>query len=220
MRKKWTLYILVSFLLLGLLLVFMARHWMYTQPQPDARFEPPINPIALSAVDRLLQNFDFGSIAFNVPSSMKLAELKEINLLLSHSKSVESLVDALNLEGKKYGTEVKLSNRMQATLSGNGFDITELTPRVQAISSDLTSRWKWEVKAREQGILNLHLTLSALISVDGSSTPIVVDTFSKKVEVKVTRVEALQYFIKSNWQWLIATLILPIGGYFWKRRSS
>ncbi|EJG0703723.1 hypothetical protein C4G67_RS06115 [Vibrio parahaemolyticus] len=220
MSKRSIFGVLICFLLLGLFSVFMAKQWLDAQTQPNIQIEPPIDPLALNEVDRLLKKFDFGSIAFNVPSSMKLSELKEINLLLSHSKSVQSLVDTINIEGKKYGSEIKLSNRMQATLKGSGFEVTELSPRIQAVSSDVTSKWKWEVKAKEAGVLNLHFNLSALITLDGASTPIVVDTFNKKVEVKVTKVEAMKHFIISNWQWIVATLIIPLTGYLWRVRSS
>ena len=173
-----------------------------------------VSPFLL--VDRILESLKLGTIAFNAPSSMNLKDLAQIQLLLSMEKSIEELSDMVTAAGEKEATRIRVSNRMEAHLSGAGFQITAVTPEEQAITSKGNTEWKWEVKPVNPGLHLLHLTLTAIFNVDNTSMRRAIRTYDKTIEVEVTWDQRVSGFIGKNWQWLWATLLIPIAGFLWR----
>ncbi len=109
---------------------------------------------------------------------------------------------------------------MEARLSGYRFHITPVTPETQAVSKNHRTEWQWEIHPKEEGRHRLNLTLTALLDIDGQSTPRTIRTFSKMIEVNVTTSQTVVSFIKNNWQWLWATVLVPIAGWLWEKKEK
>jgi hypothetical protein len=122
--------------------------------------------------------------------------------------------------GEKEGARMRVSDRIEARLSGPNFAITAIAPEIQAVSRSDITEWKWEVKPGSDGHHYLHLTLSALLSVDGASTPRPIRTFDKVIEVEVAWHQRVGSFFEKNWQWLWAAVLVPIVGWLWKRKKG
>jgi hypothetical protein len=106
---------------------------------------------------------------------------------------------------------------MEAQLTGDGFAFIAQTPEIQAISHRIPTTWKWQVIPLRTGNLSLHLSLLARITVEGRETPYVIRTFERNIKVNVTMSRRISDFIRDNWKWAWSALLIPIGGYFWKR---
>ena len=170
-------------------------------------------------IDRILESLEIGNIAFNAPGSMNLHDTTMIQLMLGLATPIDELKQMIEAEGEKEGAHIRISDRMEARLSGPNFAITAITPEIQAVSRNEVTEWKWEVKPTSEGRQYLHLTLSALLSVDGASTPRVIRTFDKIIEVEVTWYQRAGLFLKENWQWLWAIVLVPLSGWLWKRKK-
>lgn len=184
-------------------------------PPPPA---PQGDPLAL--VDQFLASMHSANVAFNSPQTLNLSETANIQLLLSLKKSIEELRREIASSGPTEGASVKVANRMEARLTGPNFQITAITTEEQAIGANDTVEWKWEIKPLATGTHNLHLTLTAIFNIDGATTRRSIRTFDKTIEVEVTPRQIVVGFVVKNWQWLWAAVLLPIGGWFWKRRTS
>jgi hypothetical protein len=160
---------------------------------------------------------DSANVAFNCPDSMNLKNSSQIQLLLSLQKTISELKEAIAAAGKREGESIKVSSRMEARLSGPNFQITAITPEEQAIGTVDTVEWKWEIKPVSTGSQNLHLTLTALINVEGEATRRAIRTFDRKITVIVTPGQRLSGFLGKNWQWMWAALLIPVLGWLWKR---
>jgi len=161
------------------------------------------------------------NIAFNTPESMSLNEAKKVELLLSTSLSKEDLkkeVEKHGVEGNIRGEEVKISDQMEAILTGDGFQITEVLPTRQAISKTSETEWTWDVRALKTGKLRLHLTLNALVTIGDNPQPYPIKTYDKEYIVEVGRIDSVVNFARNNWQWLWTTIVLPVGAWLWKRK--
>jgi hypothetical protein len=187
-------------------------------PSPAQAVIPKSSPsISVASVDRIYQRLDWGNIVFNAPSTMQYAQPQLIEMLLSPSLSVVDLQEQLRQKGGSESARIRLSNRMEAQLTGQGFAIQTLTPELQAVTSRQTTRWRWEATPTEFGQRSLHFTLSAQVKIDGSDTPLVVRTFDREMLVKISLAQRVSGFVANNWQWLWAAVAAPIAGYWFKR---
>lgn len=172
------------------------------------------------AIDEILASLEWGNIAFNTPQSMNLGDTAIIQLVLGLDTEIEDLKQKIEATGKKEGASIRVSDRMEARLSGPNFAITAIAPEIQPVSKSESTNWEWEVKPQAQGRQNLHLTLSALIEVDGTSTLKLIRTFSRNIEFEVTRRQWIVAFLEKNWQWLWTAALVPIAGWLWSRRKG
>jgi hypothetical protein len=175
---------------------------------------------AFQAVDRILDKLEFGNIAFNVPSSMNLQDTETIQLILSLNKPIDELRQLIEAQGEKEGARIRVSNQMEARLTGLNFKITAITPEKQAITEKELTKWEWEIKPEKTGHSYLHLTLTAILTVEGISTARAIRTFDKTIDVNVTWRQKTAGFLLQNWQWLWAAIIIPIAGWLWRRRKK
>ncbi len=175
---------------------------------------------ALEAIDRMLSSLAAGNIAFNTPTSIPLGESQVIHLVLSTRETVENLKTLVEAEGPKTGAQIRVGSEMEARLTGKGFKIQAITPETQAVNSVETTEWKCEVEPTEGGRQRLHLTMSAVLTIDGHQVPRSIKTFERIIEVRVTRARQISDFIGNNWQWLWATILVPIVGWLYQRRST
>ncbi len=192
-------------------------------------------PESFRTVNQILSRLPFGDIAFNTPKHMNVGDATEVSLKLSLTAGVEELkrrvvARALQKDETIRAEQVKVHSLMRASLTGsNGFSVTPLdNVEDKPVPSSGIQQWLWEVEAKKPGTQRLHLTLSALLEVEGKERPFPVETFSETIEVKVSKERAAKGFVAGNWQWLWATVVAPVAVALWeglkrlksKRRES
>jgi hypothetical protein len=148
-----------------------------------------------------------GSIAFNTPAEMRLGERTVIQLLLDPRPGITPEVLALQVteQGAVQSAQIKISDSIEATISGAAFEIRAVTPEVQALSGEGPTEWKWEIKPREAGSHRLFLTINAIVSGAGGVKRSV-RTFDRTIVVHVPPA-ALANWLREPVAWL-ALLVL------------
>jgi hypothetical protein len=68
---------------------------------------------------------------------------------------------------------------MEATLTGTAFKIEDITPTHRP-----STAWKWEIEPTKAGKRLLHLTVTALVAVNGTDRRQAVRTFERILEVE------------------------------------
>jgi hypothetical protein len=139
-------------------------------------------------------------------------------LRLDLHQSPADLAKSITAPGTVESDTIKVSNRMTAHLSGPDFDITANTPETQAVSGIEPTTWNWTIKPKSPGQHSLYLDLDADFILDGALTPRTITTFGRTINVTVRTGQQFTDFAKGNWQWLWATILVPIVGWLWKRR--
>ncbi|MCB2262476.1 MAG: hypothetical protein LGR52_05980 [Candidatus Thiosymbion ectosymbiont of Robbea hypermnestra] len=171
-------------------------------------------------LDRILSKMEFGVVVFNIPTRVNIDDSPQIQLILSLTETEEILRRSIVEEGEKIGASIKVSDRMEARLSGYMFQITAITPEEQAVSKDQRTEWKWEIHPKEKGKHKLHLTLTALLEINGRSTPRAIRTFDRYIEVCITPAQTLETFLKDHGEWLWPMILVPVVGWLWKLRRK
>jgi hypothetical protein len=175
---------------------------------------------ALQGVDQAMARMTQAQIAFNTPQVMNMGDAAQIELLLSLDETQAQLKRALGGEGGRESAQVAVTEQMEARLTGANFRITAVTPEAQAITSNGRTAWQWEVQPTVAGSHPMHLTLNAVLRVDGTSVRRTVKTFDKTILVQVTVARQVSDFVGQNWQWLWAVVVAPLVGWFWRGRRQ
>jgi hypothetical protein len=171
---------------------------------------------SLRVVNEIVKNLEWGNIAFDTPKKLKYGETKVVELLLSPNKSLYELRSLMKNHEQAELARIQVSNRMRADLSGQGFKIEALVPEEQAVYGDKATYWKWKVTPTKDGDQTLHLAISAFINVSDNQVPLVMQTFSKIIKVEISPAQRASNFISSNWQWMWASILIPLSPVIWK----
>jgi hypothetical protein len=172
---------------------------------------------APSEVDRLLDEMQSANIAFNVPSSLGYGRTSGIKLELSAKKAPEELAGMIHEPGATETASVKISNEMDARLTGEGFQITAVRPERQAVSANGVTQWNWDIKPKQLGPQRLHLTLDAVMKIDNHESTYTLQTFDRTIGVNVVWPETLISFFGKYWQWVCTAVVFPVVAWLAKR---
>jgi len=106
---------------------------------------------------------------------------------------------------------------MVANLTGLDFDIERTSDARQPVATTGVTMWAWSIEPTDPGTRSLHLTLSALIDVDGNEETYTVKTFDRTWTVVVPWPDRVTGFAGENWQWLWTAILLPLVAFVWRR---
>jgi hypothetical protein len=184
---------------------------------------PPEETI-FNAVDAALHGLPKGNTAFNTPPPMNIdGPAAKVELVVGVKQLPSALAKSITVPGEVQTHEVQIANRMRALLEGDNPDtltITPLTPPMQAVSGKAPTVWMWSIKPLKAGRHPVHVALQTEVRIDGAVTPPLIDTFEGTIEVTITPGQRAEQFVRDNWQWLWTALLVPVGGWWWKRRDK
>jgi len=82
-------------------------------------------------------------------------------------------------------------------------------------------QWEWKILPLKSGNQTLKLTVFAIIEIPPYKDHYVpVPVFEKIIRVKVNPFYTVESFLRTEWKWLITTIILPIVAFFIGRHFS
>lgn len=190
-----------------------SREPMRPLPTPP----PPIVTKAFPA-DEVLTSL--ASIAFNAPEQMQLGERRIIQLLLDPRQTIPALLGReVSEPGRVESARIRISESIEARLSGGAFDIHPVTPELQALSAESATEWKWEVQPKESGRHRLFMTINAVIEESGQKRTI--RTFDREIQVYVPPTAMQRAVSKSSaWTPIVLIAVLIVLFFFVRRRRT
>jgi hypothetical protein len=186
-------------------------------PTPDAT---PATTPAPASIDSIVDKLDFGNIAFNTPGEARLGQAFSVELKLSPTKELAEVVKSIGEPGAVQSARIRISEFMEAKLIGSGFEITPVTSERQVVIKTEDTTWRWDVRPKDSGVQFLNLTVNAIIEDEGKERLRSVTTFKREIRINVSFADRVTDFTKNNWQWLWATIVVPVGAWLWKRRRG
>jgi len=84
----------------------------------------------------------------------------------------------------------------------------------QLVAGDGYTVWAWSLVPLKSGQQTLYLSVGTRFNLPNNNeetqfTPL----YEKSIGVQVDRIYETRHFVSSNWQWLTATLIIPLVGF-------
>ncbi|MEL7547154.1 MAG: hypothetical protein AAGJ84_10920 [Pseudomonadota bacterium] len=120
-------------------------------------------------------------LAHETPKSAQFGRAFEVTLAVDGTGG-DSAAGALPGEGNVVESIAMISADVQATLSGDAFEIEAMTPLVQSISPLTENVWRWNAVPLEAGTQNLTLEVFAL----NEDRALPIRTFRDNIEVRVS----------------------------------
>ncbi len=219
---------------------FLLEHAKMGPPQPDSSIgipksdgsqhgtEPPrhIDNVA-AALDEAIRNLQKGKIAFDVPQQMKQGKQERVEVRITRSLNNDMLnLLKENMRKSSQVDDIQVAPFMIVQLrdpEGSAFRITPLTLDSQAVAGDGYTPWDWSVVPLESGHHSLYLSVGTRFKLPNGEETKFEPVYEKDVAVNVDRVYETERFVSGNWQWLTATLLLPLIAFLWhhwKRKSK
>jgi prepilin-type N-terminal cleavage/methylation domain-containing protein len=179
---------------------------------------------AFAAVDDALERLQPASIVFNPRQPMRYDQPEQLVVLVSPPKmSVADLMAEFQRRSTQWQKATALSIRiapeMELRLSGDGFKIDALTPLRQPIGRTEPVEWRWRVIPTKGGSQTLFLSVDAILMIEGERVPRSIRVLEQPIRVDITAAERVQVFFTDKWEFVIGTLLIPLGIWWWKQRG-
>ncbi|MGY4399329.1 hypothetical protein [Bradyrhizobium sp. USDA 3315] len=146
-----------------------------------------------------------GTYKFNKPGSAALNEVFTMRLALLTADGQTASFDALP------GTVTTRSDKhfaqsIEATLSGDDFEITPPGPQARTATRVEPVEWEWKVKPLSAGIKSVTVDVFANISVGADKSRVQVTTLSEEIEIDVTVFQRIRTFVADS-SWIAASAV-------------
>jgi hypothetical protein len=174
----------------------------------------------VGAVGVIVKTLESANVAFNTPKSMSAGRTEPVHLIFG----VQSIADQLRAAGDAPGEEVagpaRLRHRIEARLYGADFEIAGIAPEEQPIGSSDLARWQWQVKPLRDGVHQLYLMVAVTADVRGQTIRRA-ETFQRQIVVEVVPwPDRMMGFASDHWQWLWASIAMPLIGWMWSKQKA
>jgi hypothetical protein len=173
-----------------------------TAPLPTPT--PPPNPAEV--VQQQLDKLSQGEIAFNPPSRLKIGDKARVEARIARQSGTSDLTTGIQGPGAPQVQPISTSTFMGAELTGDGFEIKELSNRNQVVQLDKPSEWAWDIKATKLGRQALHLHVWVRIVAPPVPEQVKdLPVLDQDVDVQVNPAYSIGQFWETNWQWVLGS---------------
>jgi hypothetical protein len=171
-----------------------------------------------SRVDKYLKSLPTGSAVFTAPTEANQYENFDVTLKLKKRDVDAMLADA----SKEFPgniargvSNIRMSDRMRAELiGGDFFPQGDKTLQEQPTSVIEGTTWKWQVHSDRPGKHQLTARIETLMQIDGKDTWKTIDVAEVSINIKINGLG----WAMDNWKWLATAIVLPLIGWFAKRK--
>ena len=185
-------------------------------------FTKPGNRGELPELKRALAQLEEGSALLFIPDAIALDSSRDVHLVLHPEWQPEAFIENLHATGTVDTIQFPVASRMKAYLISrdSDFEILSIPPGHDSkpIFDSTATTWTWDVKALQPGDLKLRVGIDAHLPLpNGAVEHNVFTSPPARVEVKGRFSRYVLAFIRNNWQWLWAVLLVPGVRWVWIR---
>lgn len=144
-------------------------------------------------VGDVVDNLATGKYHFNKPDSVMLGEPFRLRLFMQTAE-----VQPINFDGLP-GTVVvrpgKLAQSVEATLSGDDFEITPAGPQARTATRSELVEWDWRLKPTSTGTKTLTIEVAANIQIGSDKHRVQIQTLHESIVIQVTMFQRLKAYV-------------------------
>lgn len=171
-------------------------------------------------LDMIAGQLSRAATVFTVPEQANVQDNIRAELLIDPSKTTEELANLAGVAGRQLREDVPISKVVVARLTAADIKVTPETPEKQAISQFEPTTWRWILEPSSTGRHELHLSISAVITVENERVDRHIKTLDRIIVIEITPGQVVLGWLGKNWQWLWGAVLVPIALWFWRRRKK
>jgi hypothetical protein len=164
-----------------------------------------------------------GKIAHDIERNMDIYKSYMTTVSISKSKDNAVLYEGLNASEFTEET-INVSSQVKVFLidpsGGLNFKITPINNYEQFVNLTSNTIWKWNVMPIKKGNNLLILRATIKIFNEEADSYKDVNVFEKPITIKSSFAREAKVFIGNNWQYLLSTLVIPLGLWYFKRKKT
>jgi hypothetical protein len=164
------------------------------------------------------QTMNLGRVVYKIPAEMKVRSTHQVVVRIS--KSSVHIFEELNGEVKT--TVIPITETMEVKLidpSPKDDKVFEIIPDNEGIQfvedNESITEWTWNVTPKKSGEAKLKVVISIIR--DGVKKEKV---YSDDIIIKSDVKKSSWYFIRTYWEWLMSSLVLPFVIWFFVKRKK
>lgn len=169
--------------------------------------------------DSIAQQMSAASIAFNAPDTAKYGEEFTIQAVIQLATDRKQLEKLLREQGQVVSEDIEITRIAEVLIFAPGYEVVARAPQRQAVSASVATEWIWDLTPRKTGDTEIHISVTAVVKVDGEKTERLIKSFDHSIAVKVNPTLQAKELLAKHWQWLFSTLLLPAGIWLWKKKK-
>lgn len=160
------------------------------------------------------------NMAFGLPQKANIQDDIKAQLVVDVEKAAESLVRRLEPGTVQDSGQIRVSRIVKANLVAPDFKVDPVTPEEQPVAESGSTEWMWNLRPLTPGLHPVKLSVWAEVKVGPKSIPYNIHTYERQVVIEVTAAQIAGSWWSKYWQWTFTTLIIPLGIWFWKKRTA
>lgn len=177
-------------------------------PPPAAKPNIPNTPE--EKVDDIINQLRKAAIAYNVPTEVNIEDDFHIELLISLNDTVIELIEKIREKGGKVGDDISISRFVSVSLVAPDFDVKEISPEDQVLSTSEPTKWKWRLTPKKEGEYSIDLAVKSKIQYGDKLTERHINSYDRTITVKVTPAQKAKRMFDEHGKWLLSTILAPI----------
>ena len=188
----------------------------------EGQYKPSVKIIEIKNTKVISKNSNLsqGRVVYKIPERMKIRSTYKVLVRIAKSESVISIYDSL--EGTVRTSIIPVTETMEVNLvdpspkDRKSFEIVADNTAIQIIENgDTYTEWSWNVTPIKIG--NSHLKIVVSVIRDGNKKDVV---YEDSVEVEKDIPSQINFFFCKYWQWLLSTLLIPFGVWWYKKNQE
>lgn len=177
---------------------------------------PNLGPTFDGAGAAWIAGAQMGSVAYNVPSEMKVGVLEriEVRLTKEHTDQIAKLARltaGMDGRGKIKVEQIEIIDRIRVVLLGEAFAITPLNNPDQRILAEGFNEWDFDIRPKQRGNHMLRLLITQRVRAEGEEDFIDLPAIDRPVRVLVNPAHSIMAFGRENWKWLLGGIFASLG---------
>jgi hypothetical protein len=102
-------------------------------------------------------------------------------------------------------------------LNGSHFEILELTQVEQVVPENAFATWAWDVRPTDWGTQTLFVTVGVRLRLSAGKDEVrFAPVYKRDIKVRVNPPFEAVHFVKEHWEWVWASVLVPVW-IVWKK---
>jgi hypothetical protein len=161
---------------------------------------------------------NMGHVAYKIPTEMKVRNTYQV--IVRISKSTATIYE--NMNGEVRTSTIPITETMEVKLIDPSpddrkmFDVIPDNDATQLVeNNESVTQWSWNVTPIRSGKAHLKVMIAVITNGNRKET-----VYQDTVNIDTNLGKQIPFFFGNYWQWMLSTLVIPFGVWFYNRKKK